>query len=244
MSMVEDKASAILQLKADFFPLTIVRITQPSLDIIQFELDSTIQKAPKYLHQAPVVIDLRDMPAALQGQLSLETLITQFRERHVLPVGVRGLDKAHHAKAVKLGLAIMKQRDVSIAEGHGTSPAAKVEKTTTPKPQTTAKVLTRPARSGTQIYARNTDLVALTAINPGAECLADGNIHVYGPLRGRALAGANGNKDAHIFCESLEAELIAIAGTYLTKDQIKPPKTNKPLIHIYLKDDKLQIEGI
>ncbi|PHQ78891.1 MAG: septum site-determining protein MinC [Coxiella sp. (in: Bacteria)] len=105
-------------------------------------------------------------------------------------------------------------------------------------------MLTRPVRSGTQVYAKGTDLVALSAINAGAECLADGNIHCYGPLRGRALAGANGNVNAHIFCESLEAELIAIAGHYLTQDQIKVPKIKEPLIHIYLKGDKLQIEGI
>ena len=99
-------------------------------------------------------------------------------------------------------------------------------------------------RSGTQVYAKGTDLVVLTAVNAGAECIADGNIHIYGPLRGRALAGANGNKNANIFCESLEAELIAVAGHYLTKDQIKAPKLTKPLIHIYLEGDKLKIGGI
>ena len=242
MSTVEDKASTLFQLKADFFPLTVVRITEPDLEHIESELKLTIQKAPKYLHQAPIVIDCREMPADLQQSLDISALYHTFKNQHVIPVGMRGLDAQHHQAAIDCGMAVMKRRDVSIAEGHQTSPASKKE--SAKSTASLAKVLAKPVRSGTQVYAKGTDLVALTAINPGAECLADGNIHVYGPLRGRALAGANGNKDAHIFCESLEAELIAIAGTYLTKEQIKAPETNHPMIHIYLKDDKIQIEGI
>lgn len=242
MSHVVDKTDALFQLKADFFPITVVKITEPELTHIKASLKETISKAPKYLHQAPVVIDLRDMPSKLQQSLDIRALYQLFRDHNVMPVGMRGLDDAHHKISQDCGMAVMKRRDVSIAEGHRTSPAPKKE--STQHTSNTAKILVRPARSGTQIYARGTDLVAMTAINPGAEVLADGNIHVYGPLRGRALAGANGNKQAHIFCESLEAELIAIAGTYLTKDQIKSPKTTSSMIHIYLKDDKIQIEGI
>lgn len=242
MSHVVDKTDALFQLKADFFPITVVKINEPELTHIETSLKDTISKAPKYLHQAPVVIDLRDMPSQLQQTLDMKALYQLFRDHKVIPIGVRGLDNSQHAIAHDCGMAVMKRRDVSISEGHQTSPAP--TKKESPPSSSTAKVLNRPARSGTQTYARGTDLVALTAINPGAEVLADGNIHVYGPLRGRALAGANGNKNAHIFCESLEAELIAIAGTYLTKDQIKSPKTKCSMIHIYLKDDKIQIEGI
>ena len=75
-------------------------------------------------------------------------------------------------------------------------------------------------RSGTQIYARGSDLVVTASVSPGAELVADGNIHVYGPLRGRALAGASGDKDSRIFCSRLEAELVSIAGRYLISDLI------------------------
>lgn len=242
MSHVEDKTGALFQLKADFFPITVVKISEPEIARIKEALIDTISKAPKYLHQAPIVIDLRAMPADLQNLLDIKQLYQIFRDNHVIPVGIRGADSSLHQAIQGCGMAVMTRRDVSIAEGHQTSPAPKKE--AAPKAPGTAKVLNRPARSGTQVYARGTDLVALTAINPGAEVLADGNIHVYGPLRGRALAGANGNKNAHIFCQSLEAELISIAGVYLTKDNIKFPKIKKSMIHIFLKDDKIQIEGI
>ena len=242
MSSVEDKLDALFQLKADFFPMTVVKLSKSELDAINEELVSTINKAPKYLYNAPIVIDVKDMPKAAQANLDLAALCRLFRDKEVVPVGIRGLETCYHHTAIKAGLAVMKSREISLAEGHQTSPISKHN--TKPKPTTGAKVITRPIRSGTQIYAKENDLVVLAAINAGAECLADGNIHVYGPLRGRALAGASGNKNAHIFCESLEADLIAIAGHYLTQDQIKIPKIKAPLIHIYLKDDKLQIEGI
>lgn len=242
MSSVEDRIEALFQLKADFFPMTVIKITEPEIKFIEAELKNTINTAPKYLYNAPIVVDVRDMPLPDQDKLDFVKLCTMLREHDVVPVGMRGLGKKYHAAAMKAGLSIMKSRDVSLAEGHRTSPVAKQEEK--PKVAPGAKVITRPIRSGTQVYARENDLVVLAAINAGAECLADGNIHVYGPLRGRALAGASGNKDAHIFCESLEADLIAIAGHYMTRDQIKIPKIKEPMIHIYLKDDKLQIEGI
>ncbi len=241
MSVIEDKTTALFQLKADFFPITVVKLSEANISVITAELENTISKAPKYLYNAPVIIDIRDMATESQNLLPLGSLCELFRSKHVVPVGIRGLEKNHHQTAIAAGLAVMKSREVSLSEGHHTSPVAKKNAKPT---NIGAKVITRPIRSGTQIYAKDTDLVILSAINPGAECLADGNIHVYGPLRGRALAGANGNKDTHIFCESLDAELIAIAGHYLTKDQLKVPKFDKPLIHIFLKDDKLQIEGI
>src|SRR5438094_601935 len=75
-------------------------------------------------------------------------------------------------------------------------------------------------RAGTQIYARGTDLVVTASVSPGAEIIADGNIHVYGALRGRALAGASGDSGARIFCSRLEAELVSIAGHYLVSEQL------------------------
>ena len=242
MSSIEDKVDALFQLKADFFPMTVVKLIDPSLAVITDELVNTIAKAPKYLYNAPIVIDVRDMSSVDQATLDMKALCQLFRDKEVVPVGIRGLQSQHHQTAIVAGLAVMKSRDVSLAEGHKTSPISKSE--TKPKPIPGAKVVSRPIRSGTQVYAKENDLVVLSAINPGAECLADGNIHVYGPLRGRALAGASGNKNAHIFCESLEADLIAIAGHYMTKDQIKLPATPSPMIHIFLEDDKLKIEGI
>jgi len=101
--------------------------------------------------------------------------------------------------------------------------------------------VTQPVRSGTQIYARGGDLVVTAPVSPGAEIMADGNIHVYGALRGRALAGAGGDAEARIFCSRLEAELVSVAGRYLVSDQI-PPEYRGLSVQIALVDDRLTIE--
>jgi septum site-determining protein MinC len=95
-------------------------------------------------------------------------------------------------------------------------------------------------RSGTQIYARGSDLIVTAAVSPGAELVADGNIHVYGVLRGRALAGASGDAAARIFCTRFEAELVSIAGSYLVSEQM-PAGVRSTSVQIALVDDQLTI---
>jgi septum site-determining protein MinC len=90
-----------------------------------------------------------------------------------------------------------------------------------------------PVRGGQVVYAQGTDLVLLAPVNPGGEVIADGNIHAYAPIRGRALAGAHGNEDARIFCQSLDAELISIAGHYLSADEIDA-RWRKKAVHVRL----------
>ena len=104
-----------------------------------------------------------------------------------------------------------------------------------------SRLITQPVRSGTQIYVRGADLVVTAPVSPGAEIMADGNIHVYAALRGRALAGAGGDAEAQIFCSRLEAELVSIAGHYLVSDQIPPEHRGLP-VQIALVDDRLTIE--
>src|SRR5438132_849886 len=101
--------------------------------------------------------------------------------------------------------------------------------------------LSEQVRSGTLIYALGTDLVVTAPVSAGAEIMADGNIHVYAALRGRALAGAGGDAEARIFCSRLEAELVSIAGHYLVSDQIPPEHRGLP-VQIALADDRLTIE--
>ncbi|HEY8330133.1 MAG TPA: septum site-determining protein MinC, partial [Pseudomonas sp.] len=102
-------------------------------------------------------------------------------------------------------------------------------------------VITRPVRGGQQIYAHGGDLVVLSAVSPGAELIADGNIHVYGPLRGRVLAGAKGNAEARIFCQQLTAELLSIAGRYkVAEDLRRSPQWGKA-VQVSLSGDVLNI---
>lgn len=106
-----------------------------------------------------------------------------------------------------------------------------------------AKVVNRPVRSGQQVYAEGSDLVVTASVSEGAELLADGNIHVYGTLRGRALAGVKGNTGARVFCQSLDAELISIAGQFIMHDTVKGECWKKPA-QVYLEEETLRIEPL
>jgi septum site-determining protein MinC len=107
----------------------------------------------------------------------------------------------------------------------------------------TPTLVRRPVRSGQQVYARETDLIVLGSIGPGAEVIADNNIHVYGPLRGRALCGVSGNQEARIFCQSLEAELVSVAGNYKLLEEIPDELRGKPAQISYV-DNRLLIEPL
>ena len=100
--------------------------------------------------------------------------------------------------------------------------------------------MTQPVRSGTQIYARGGDLIVLSSVSPGAEIIADGHVHIYGALRGRAIAGASGDTEARIFVGKLEAELLCVAGHYLVSEAI-PPEHIGQAVQVILTDDRLTL---
>src|SRR3989338_7212034 len=99
------------------------------------------------------------------------------------------------------------------------------------------KIVTKPVRAGTQVYAKDGDLIIMAPVNAGAEVISDGNIHIYAPLRGRALAGANGDTNARIFCKQLEAELISIAGHYLLNEKINAGNYAQNMVQIFLNNN-------
>ncbi len=128
------------------------------------------------------------------------------------------------------------------------SPAANSATKREPAPAVDAalkptKVVNRPVRSGQQVYAQGSDLIVMASVSEGAELLADGNIHVYGTLRGRALAGVKGDPEARVFCQSLDAELVSIAGQFITYDTVKGDYWKKPA-QVYLEEEKLRIEPL
>ena len=223
---------SIIQLKADFLPFTVLQISQPNIGKIKTQLQSKINQAPKYFNQAPVIIDIDKTPE--NDTLNLVELCELLKTFKIMPIGIRGINSQQQKIATSQGLPVLKKTSAQPA------PAPTEKKI----PGTNTRIITKPLRAGTQTYAPDGDLIILAAVNAGAECIADGSIHVYGPLRGKALAGAKGNTQARIFCKSLEAELISVAGHYLVKDNLKVPQTKKPILQVFLKDDKLNIEGI
>lgn len=122
-----------------------------------------------------------------------------------------------------------------------TEPTAETERQPEARPTV---VVDTPVRTGQQVYAENADLIVLGMVSEGAEVIADGNIHIYAPMRGRALAGEKGNKNARIFIQSMQAELVSVAGIYRVFEQDLPAHLHKQPVRIELVEDRLAVSAI
>jgi septum site-determining protein MinC len=201
-------------------------------------------------------------------EVPLGKLVAMLKELRLVPIGIRHLREARRNDARAAGLGVLRgsgRKPVKIKEFEEVAAApikeapvaaaaaqakhAEDERRTGGErrrdtvPLAGALVLKQQLRSGKVVYAEQCDAVALSSINPGAELIADGNIHVYGALRGRALAGAHGQEDARIFTRSLEADLVAIAGCYLRADEIPDAFRGKPA-QIYLENGELKVSEL
>jgi septum site-determining protein MinC len=202
------------------------------------ELQQQVERSPRFFVNAPVVLDLKDAEGFTTEDAFLDA--GDALRRHTLAlVGVQNALPEQLAAAAAAGLASFAPN--STQPSRRTAAAAPAMATAVMQPnRAAARLITEPVRSGTQIYARGTDLIVTAAVSPGAELVADGNIHVYGVLRGRALAGASGDVEARIFCSRLEAELVSIAGRYLVSEQL-PPEQRGSAVQIALVDDQLTV---
>lgn len=206
--------------------LTVLRLNSTHWQQLQGELEAHLAQAPQLLQGMPLVIDCGDVAEEMPG---IADLLNRLRDIGLSPIAVQNARTDVADQASKLGLAVL--RDEKKSEGTAASDAAEVpavEVAVSPEPEqaaielaepkATPMTITRPVRSGQQIYAKGGDLVVLSTVSAGAEVIADGHVHVYGSLNGRAIAGASGDGDARIFCSDFNAELVAIAGRYKTSD--------------------------
>ena len=216
------------ELKAGLHPLTVLVLLDTTLHIFHDQLQKKIQQAPKFFENAPIVLDLVKIQTQSEP-VHFDAIREILIQHRLIPVGVKNGSAQQHKDAVASGFAILQE---GVKKTNPVSNPSHVATNNAPHslPQTPtsalslssyAKLVTTQVRSGQQVYAKGCDLIVLGPISQGAELLSDGHIHVYGPLRGRALAGINGNKSAHIFCHSLEAELISIAGHYKLSEDIE-----------------------
>ncbi len=222
------------------FTVMVVRAGNLRDAAFEHELSEQIRRSPRFFLNAPVVLDLRDAP-----EFTREAEFVDAREilrRHTLTlIGVQNALPAQLEAAAAAGFASFAPN--ATLPGRARAPeAAPAPRAVRPGSAASVRtrLVTQPVRSGTQIYARGGDLVVTAAVSPGAELMADGNIHVYGALRGRALAGAGGDIEARIFCSRLEAELVSIAGRYLVSEQLPGDQRGLP-VQIALVDDSLTI---
>jgi septum site-determining protein MinC len=208
------------------------------------ELAQQVERSPRFFRHAPVVLDLNGAEGFVTAA-EFDRAGKVLGEHTLALVGVQNAEPAQLEAAAGAGLASFAPSATQPSRRAplpASAPVASVP-AAAPAPRATTRLVTTPVRSGTQIYARGADLVITASVSPGAELVADGNIHVYGPLRGRALAGASGDAGARIFCSRLEAELVSIAGRYLVSEQLPPEQRGFP-VQIALVDDQLTITRI
>lgn len=239
--------------------VTVLRLSTADLQAVKKALRAKLEQLPGFFLDAPIVVDLSMLEGTdadveddgrERNEVSLYELAGMLRELKLVPVGIRDLRESRRSEARAAGFGVIrgggkraaKVRETDSPHGgerRGEAESARERETFAPG----VLVLKTPLRSGQVIYAEQTDAVVLAPVNAGAEIIADGNIHIYSSLRGRALAGAHGNEDARIFCKSLNADLVAIAGCYLRSDEIPEARRGKPA-QIYLENGNLVVSDL
>ena len=229
----------VFQLKGSMLALTILELTINDLDALTEQLAEKVEQAPQFFQDAPIILALDKCSDATEP-FDLARLLKICREHGLNTLAIRTDRPADLAAAKALDIAVTppssaRERPLAIAQ----TIEVPVEPSLTP-----AKIITHPVRSGQQIYAKNSDLIVMAAVSAGAELLADGNIHVYGPLRGRALAGINGNRAARIFCQQLGAELLSIAGEYKVAEDLRREPLWGKAAQTCLNEEQLEISAL
>lgn len=205
-------------------------------------LEEKLKQAPHFFQNAPFVLDL-DKASGVTRSGDMMGLVRELRSRKLSVVGVQNGTFEQNTAALSTGLVPLQGgREVGV-DGGKVEEIEQAEEASTPGGDQPSLLITEPVRSGQRVFADRGDLVVVASVGSGAELLAQGNIHVYGSLRGRALAGVNGDARARIFCQSLEAELIAIAGLYKTSDDLGAEFERKR-VQAYLEDDVLRVEPL
>ena len=232
--------SHAFKLKGRLYTLTALQLLETDSALFAAQLAAVVAKAPRLFDRTPVVLDCSALTEAQMdvAQFNMTALCGAMRASGLVPVALQGGNALLNVLAQSQGLGILNSSSNQDKPWIGDNPALVQE----PTPSVIkTKLLTLPVRSGQQVVSKGGDLVITASVSHGAELLADGNIHVYGALRGRALAGIAGDKQARIFCQSLDAVLVSIAGIYRLSDAIEP--TESPC-QIFIQDDRIVIEPL
>jgi septum site-determining protein MinC len=210
------------EIKSATLPLVALVLKSADLGALAREFEARFGDIPDFFDHDALVVDLSRLESQAQGgerqAVDFPGLLELLWKYRLAPVAVHGARNELAAVAKAAGLFPAPDARIGTAAPPSASNAeTTVQAAAVQAPVSTgALVIDKPLRSGQQVYARGRDLVMLAMVNPGAEVIADGHIHVYAPLRGRAIAGARGNADARIFALGMEPELISIAGLYRT----------------------------
>ena len=217
------------RLEGGIFTVMVISVVDPYDPALEAAIGKQVGANPGFFAEAPVVLDLSACLGCTSAAdfVAIKAVLRRYR---LVAVGVQGASAPQQRAAAAADLAVFPGAS---GRSRGRGEPAKAQTTRT-------RLVTQPVRSGTQIYAKGGDLVVAAPVSAGAELIADGNVHVYGALRGRAIAGACGDKDARIFVQRLEAELLCVAGRYIVSEAIAPEHLRQP-VQVALVDDQLRI---
>ena len=247
------RTKAVFEFKSATLPLIAVILKTSDLDVLAEALDAQLADSPDFFDQEPVVIDLSQLPeqdedGEATAQIDFAALRSLLARHQTQPIAVRGGNDAHNAAARAAGLSLAAMPSAPAprppappAEAPAEAPQIVRE---VPVPANGTLLIDKPLRSGQQIYARGGDVVVTAVVSFGAEVIADGNVHVYAPLRGKAIAGARGNTEARIFSTCMEAQLVAIAGIYRTNEVPLPDAVLGKSAQVRLDGKKIAIDAI
>lgn len=245
--------TACVAFKGRMMTLTVLEVRDSDITAISTSVQQQVERSPGFFARMPVLLSLHDT------LVDLNALREVLTAADLVVVGVLDADEATTQAAQTAGLGVMtspagragnangdadqRQRDKGQGRAHAAQAAnndvdVRAREATHKSP---TRLVTRPVRSGQQIYARGGDLVVMSSVSEGAEVLADGHIHIYGALRGRALAGASGDTQGRIFCRRFEPDLIAVAGCYKVADAIDEG-VRGACVQVRLDNDNLLIE--
>jgi len=250
-----------VELKGGMYTFMSLKLHTSDMSVIDEKLADKVLQAPSFFKDTPVVIDLsvlEEQDESIDGKALLECI----RRHKLVPIVASIGDKTSRlAESISIPLIESGARRIALSQEDTSQTSDLTDKeapsnTQNPIPDVDLSVpreveyvvkapllIDKPVRSGQQVYARGTDLIVMGQVGPGAEIIADNNIHIYGPLRGRALCGVSGNTSTRIFCQSLEAELVSVAGIYRMLETIPEELRGKPA-QIWLDKDRLIIEPL
>ncbi|TFH88287.1 septum site-determining protein MinC [Billgrantia azerbaijanica] len=249
MSLNLDKASMAFTFKGGMLPMTVMELTSADPERIREQLAGKLSQSPAFFQHTPVVLSVERLD---EPHLALERICAVCRAHKLLPVAVRGGQDPVKQSAWALGLGWFPPNEggrarslesVASDEPVSVAPAAPVAPEATAAVASGSRIYRGTVRSGQQVTAPDGDLVVIGAVNAGAEVLAAGSVHVYGALRGRALAGIHGDAQVGIFCRELRAELLSVAGNYKRLEDIDPQLLGTP-VQVGLRDAQLEIIAV
>ncbi|MDX1348441.1 MAG: septum site-determining protein MinC [Thiomicrorhabdus chilensis] len=226
----------VIDLKGSILSLTVLKLFSNDIEQTKQALEQKVSQAPDFFVGIPVVLE----PEV--GNLDptfLALLVELLHQKQMIPIGIRTEDESIKEQANYAGLAVF-------------SGEAKVKKRSKPEKSDqkencsglkSAMVINHAVRSGQQIYAKDRDLIVMGSVNPGAEIIADGNVHVYGTIRGKVFAGSQGETSARIFAQKIDAELVCIAGLYQLSEDILP-EYKQGFIEVSLLNEQLNFKSL